>query len=60
MKDKNIKYILFIFAKHKDQEKFVKILAEEIIGITDSTDIKYYYGKICNYRRRKTNYFIKY
>ena len=44
MKDKHMKYILFIFAKHKDQEKFVKILAEEIIGITDSTDIKYYYG----------------
>ena len=44
MKDKHIKYILFIFAKHNDQEKFVKILAEEIVGATDSTDIKYYFG----------------
>ena len=44
MKDKHIKYILFIFAKHNDQEKFVKILAEEIVGVTDSTDIKYYFG----------------
>jgi hypothetical protein len=39
-----MKYLLFVFAKHNDQEKFVRILAEEIVGITDSTDIKYYFG----------------
>ena len=39
-----MKYLLFVFAKHNDQEKFVRILEEEIVGITDSTDIKYYFG----------------
>ena len=39
-----MKYLLFVFAKHNDQEKFVRILAEEIVGVTDSTEIKYYFG----------------
>jgi len=39
-----MKYLLFVFAKHKDQESFVKILAEEIVGVIDTTDIKFYYG----------------
>ena len=44
MKDKYIKYILFLFAKHKEQEKFVTILGEEIVTLTDSTDVQYYFG----------------
>ena len=39
-----MKYLLFVCAKHNDQEKFVRILAEEIVGVTDSTEIKYYFG----------------
>jgi hypothetical protein len=39
-----MKYLLFVFAKHKNQESFVKILAEEIVGVIDTTDIKFYYG----------------
>jgi len=39
-----MKYLLFVFAKHKDQESFVKILAEEIVGVIDTSDIKFYYG----------------
>jgi hypothetical protein len=39
-----MKYLLFVFAKHKDQESFVKILAEEIVGVIDSSEIKFYYG----------------
>jgi len=39
-----MKYLLFVFAKHKNQESFVKILAEEIVGVIDTSDIKFYYG----------------
>jgi hypothetical protein len=39
-----MKYLLFVFARHKDQESFVKILAEEIVGVIDTSDIKFYYG----------------
>ena len=39
-----MKYLLFVFARHKNQESFVKILAEEIVGVIDSSEIKFYYG----------------
>jgi hypothetical protein len=37
-------YILFVFAKHKEQEKFITSLAEELSVISDSLNIKFYYG----------------
>jgi hypothetical protein len=37
-------YILFVFAEHKDQDEFVKSIAEDISIVSDSNDIKYYYG----------------
>lgn len=37
-------YILFIFAAHKNQDKFVKMISEEIAGTSDSTEVRYYYG----------------
>lgn len=40
-----MEYLLFIFAKHETkQEEFVKIMAEEIVAVADSSDIKYYFG----------------
>jgi hypothetical protein len=44
MKPKNFKYILFVFAKSKNQDDFVTEIAEEIAVITKSTNIKFYYG----------------
>ncbi len=37
-------YILFVFAKHDEQEKFITSLAEELSVISDSLNIKFYYG----------------
>lgn len=37
-------YILFIFAAHKDQDKFIKTISEEIVGASDSNDVRYFYG----------------
>ena len=40
-----MEYLLFIFAKHeKNQEKFVKILAEDITNVSEDSDINFYYG----------------
>jgi hypothetical protein len=40
-----MEYLLFIFAKHeKNQEKFVKILAEDITNVSDNSDVNFYYG----------------
>ena len=44
MKPTNFKYILFVFAKSKNQDDFVTEIAEEIAVITKSTNIKFYYG----------------
>jgi hypothetical protein len=45
MKETNINYILFFFGKHvNNQEKLVKNIAEDLIVISDSKDIKYYFG----------------
>ncbi len=44
MKPKNFKYILFVFAKSKNQDDFVTEIAEEIAVITKSKNIKFYYG----------------
>lgn len=37
-------YILFVFAKHNEQEEFITSLAEELSVISDSLNIKFYYG----------------
>lgn len=37
-------YILFVFAKSKNQDEFVTEIAEEIAVITKSKNVKYYYG----------------
>ena len=37
-------YILFVFAEHKNQDEFVKTIAEDISIVSDSENIKYYYG----------------
>jgi|688.fasta_scaffold55662_2 hypothetical protein len=44
MNDKLTSYILFVFAKHDEQEKFITSLAEELSVISDSLNIKFYYG----------------
>jgi hypothetical protein len=38
------KYILIVFAKHKDQDLFVRMLSDEILDILGEEEIKYYYG----------------
>ena len=37
-------YILFVFAEHPNQDDFVKNIAEDISVVSDSENIKYYYG----------------
>ena len=37
-------HILFVFAEHKNQDEFVKTIAEDISIVSDSENIKYYYG----------------
>jgi hypothetical protein len=44
MKPKNFKYILFLFAKHTNQDEYVVEIAEEIAILTKSNNIKFYYG----------------
>ena len=44
MKNKTFNYILFVFAKSKNQDNFVTEIAEEIAVITKSKNIRYYYG----------------
>ena len=44
MENKTFKYILFVFAKSKNQDDFVTEIAEEIAVITKSKNIRYYYG----------------
>jgi len=44
MKNKMYKYILFVFAKSKNQDGFVTEIAEEIAVITKSNNVRYYYG----------------
>lgn len=39
-----MEYLLYVFAKHDKQEKFVKFLSEEIYIMTRDNDIRYYYG----------------
>lgn len=39
-----MKYLLFIFAKNDNQEKFMKVMAEEVAILSDSNNIKYYFG----------------
>lgn len=38
------RYVLLVFAESKNQDKFVKVLSEEIVGVADTADIKYFYG----------------
>jgi hypothetical protein len=44
MENKTFKYILFVFAKSKNQDDFVIEIAEEISVITKSKNVRYYYG----------------
>jgi hypothetical protein len=44
MNNRLTSYILFVFAKHDDQENFITSLAEELSLISDSINIKFYYG----------------
>lgn len=44
MNNSLISYILFVFAKHDEQEEFITSLAEELSVISDSLNIKFYYG----------------
>jgi hypothetical protein len=44
MNNRLTSYILFVFAKHDEQEKFITSLAEELSVISDSLNIKFYYG----------------
>ena len=37
-------YILFVFAAHDNQDRFIKILSEEVVGASDTCEVKYYYG----------------
>lgn len=39
-----MEYLLYVFAKHDKQEKFVTFLSEEIYIMTKDNDIRYYYG----------------
>jgi len=39
-----MEYLLYVFAKHNKQEKFVTFLSEEIYIMTNDNDIRYYYG----------------
>jgi len=40
-----MKYLLFVFARHEsDQEKFVKIIAEDISCVSNMSDVTYYFG----------------
>jgi hypothetical protein len=39
-----MEYLLYVFAKHDKQEKFVTFLSEEIYVMTHDNDIRYYYG----------------
>ena len=39
-----MEYLLYVFSTHENQENFVKILAEQIMIITNSEDVKYYFG----------------
>lgn len=39
-----MEYLLYVFAKHDKQEKFVTFLSEEIFIMTHDNDIRYYYG----------------
>lgn len=38
------KYLLFIFAAHKDQDKFVKTISEEVVEFSDCSEVRYFYG----------------
>jgi hypothetical protein len=44
MKAKKFNYILFVFVQTKRQEKFTKEIAEEIVILTKSDFIRYYFG----------------
>ncbi|MFM8261279.1 MAG: hypothetical protein ACKN9S_03295 [Pirellula sp.] len=40
-----MKYLLFVFGKHEtDQDKFIKIIAEDISCVSNMSDVTYYYG----------------
>lgn len=37
-------YVLFVFAAHSDQDNFVKMISEEIGEVSDSSEVRYFYG----------------
>jgi len=38
-------YIMFMFGEHKEQDKFVKLIANDLSVIAQSEDIRFYYGQ---------------
>jgi len=38
-------YIMFMFGEHQEQDKFVKLIANELSVIAQSEDIRFYYGQ---------------
>ncbi len=38
-------YIFFVFGEHNDQSSFIKNIAEELSYISNSENVKYYYGE---------------
>lgn len=45
MKSEKVKYILFVYVKHENQDEFVKIIAEEVSLLAMSDDVRFYYGE---------------
>lgn len=45
MKPKKFNYILFVFAQSNKQERFTKEIGEEIVILTKSDYIRYFYGE---------------
>jgi hypothetical protein len=45
MRSEKIKYLLFVYAKHDNQDEFVKMIAEEVSLLTLSDDVRFYYGE---------------
>ena len=59
MKPKNFKYILFLFAKHTNQDDYVVEIAEEIAVLTKSNNIRFYYGPEASVYTFSTNDTLK-
>lgn len=52
-------YILFVYAEHKNQDEFVKGIAQDVALVSDSDNIKYYYGATSAIITFKSNDSVK-